>query len=129
MIFLLSTGDATSPSIRENVPLISQLFQYLGISNNMPRRLCFLSGLSLRSRSDGDSCLHSSCVEPRFADALPRSFATASLAMPHLLRRRAAALSNPSAKIRLLLSKLRLRLFRKPHPGETSSLNKGCDRT
>ena len=79
-------GAPISRDSARNVPLISQLFQYLGLSSNMPRRLCFLSGLSLRSRSDGRSCIHSSCVEPRFADALPRSFAAASLAMPHLLR-------------------------------------------
>ena len=76
----------------------------------------------------GDPCYISCRVELGSADALPRSFATASLALPRLPRRRAAALSEPS-EIRLLLSKLWLRLFRKVDPGETSSPNKCCDGT
>jgi hypothetical protein len=43
-------NDPDAPISRgsaRNVPLISQLFQHLGVSDNMLRRLCFLSGLSL----------------------------------------------------------------------------------
>jgi len=64
------TSATISRNSERNVPLISKFFQYLGISNNMPRQRCFLSGLSPRSRSDGRSCLHSRGVEPRIADAL-----------------------------------------------------------